>query len=36
LRYIASRRPLSLVNAATVLAMQSDLMTVRIDLDRPA
>lgn len=34
LRYIATRRPLSLVNAATVVGMQTDLLTVRIDLDR--
>jgi deazaflavin-dependent oxidoreductase (nitroreductase family) len=33
LRRIAAERPLSLVNAATVLAMQSDLLSVRIDLD---
>lgn len=33
LRYIATRRPLSLLNAATVVGMQTDLLTVRIDLD---
>lgn len=35
LRYIATRRPLSLLNAATVVGMQTDLLTVRIDLDPP-
>jgi deazaflavin-dependent oxidoreductase (nitroreductase family) len=33
LRYVVERRPLSLINAATVLVMHTDLMTIRIDLD---
>lgn len=33
LRHIISTRPRSAVNALTVLAMQTDLLTVRIDLD---
>ena len=33
LRYIGSRRPVTRLNTATVRLMQTDLMTVRIDLD---
>jgi len=33
LRYIGSRRPITRLNTATVRFMQTDLMTVRIDLD---
>jgi deazaflavin-dependent oxidoreductase (nitroreductase family) len=33
LRYIASRRPRSRVNAATVRLMQTELLTIRVDLD---
>jgi deazaflavin-dependent oxidoreductase (nitroreductase family) len=33
LRYIGSRRPITRLNTATVRLMQTDLMTVRIDLD---
>ena len=33
LRYIASRRPRSRVNAATVRVMQTELLTIRVDLD---
>lgn len=33
LRYIASLRPIARINAATVRLMQTDLLTVRIDLD---
>jgi deazaflavin-dependent oxidoreductase (nitroreductase family) len=33
LRYIASRRPIARLNTATVRLMQTDLVTIRIDLD---
>jgi deazaflavin-dependent oxidoreductase (nitroreductase family) len=33
LRYIASLRPITRINTATVRLMQTDLLTVRIDLD---
>ena len=33
LRYIASRRPITRLNTATVRVMQTDLMTIRIDLN---
>jgi deazaflavin-dependent oxidoreductase (nitroreductase family) len=33
LRSIASRRPITRLNAATVRLMQTDLMTIRVDLD---
>ena len=34
LRYIGKLRPVTRLNTATVRAMQTDLLTVRIDLDR--
>jgi deazaflavin-dependent oxidoreductase (nitroreductase family) len=36
LRYIASRRPITRLNTATVRLMQTDLMTIRIDLEGEA
>lgn len=33
LRYIASRRPIARLNTATVRLMQTDLLTIRIDLN---
>jgi deazaflavin-dependent oxidoreductase (nitroreductase family) len=36
LREIGRRRPGSRLNAATVRLMQTDLLTVRVDLDEPA
>jgi deazaflavin-dependent oxidoreductase (nitroreductase family) len=33
LRYIAARRPITRLNTATVRLMQTDLMTIRIDLN---
>jgi deazaflavin-dependent oxidoreductase (nitroreductase family) len=33
LRYIASRRPIARLNTATVRVMQTDLLTLRIDLE---
>jgi deazaflavin-dependent oxidoreductase (nitroreductase family) len=33
LRYIASRRPITRLSATTVRLLQTDLMTIRIDLD---
>jgi deazaflavin-dependent oxidoreductase (nitroreductase family) len=34
LRYIGSRRPITRLNTATVRLMQTDLVTIRIDLER--
>jgi deazaflavin-dependent oxidoreductase (nitroreductase family) len=34
LRYIASRRPITRLNTATVRLMQTDLVTIRIELER--